>query len=288
VVSPRSVVKGVALFAAGALSTGAIAYAAAAPQVIVVKTDDPATQTVRPTGVGLPAVGQGGTTGIGDLVAEVRTYHDSGDYDRDLASVDGAAKDYVAKRLDEIRAPAAAPTRKCRTRRVRRGKRVVRKRVCTTTTPPAKPAVKPAIVLDIDETSLSNYSALADANFASPAGSLAAAAIAGQSPAVGPTLDLFKWAKSQNVAVFFVTGRPTLVQGATESNLRTAGYSNWDGLSFKPGDQQTVPYKSGERAKIEQKGYTILANVGDQDSDLQGGHAEQSFKLPNPFYFISA
>ena len=48
----------------------------------------------------------------------------------------------------------------------------------------------------------------------------------------------------------------------------------------------TIAYKSRERARIERRGYTIVANVGDQDSDLAGGHAERAFKLPNPFYFI--
>ena len=39
--------------------------------------------------------------------------------------------------------------------------------------------------------------------------------------------------------------------------------------------------------RIERRGYTILANVGDQRSDLAGGHARRAFKLPNPFYFIA-
>ena len=44
---------------------------------------------------------------------------------------------------------------------------------------------------------------------------------------------------------------------------------------------------SGERARIEEElGFTILVNVGDQDSDLAGGHARKAFKLPNPMYFI--
>ena len=32
--------------------------------------------------------------------------------------------------------------------------------------------------------------------------------------------------------------------------------------------------------------HTIIANVGDQWSDLDGGFAERVFKLPNPVYFI--
>jgi hypothetical protein len=47
-----------------------------------------------------------------------------------------------------------------------------------------------------------------------------------------------------------------------------------------------VDHKSGERAKIEDQGYRVIANVGDQYSDLAGGHAGVAFKLPNPFYFI--
>jgi acid phosphatase len=40
------------------------------------------------------------------------------------------------------------------------------------------------------------------------------------------------------------------------------------------------------RAAIEDEGYTIVANVGDQPSDLEGGHAERAFLLPNPFYRV--
>jgi hypothetical protein len=48
-----------------------------------------------------------------------------------------------------------------------------------------------------------------------------------------------------------------------------------------------ITFKSGQRAALEAQGYRIVANVGDQESDLAGGHADRSFKLPNPFYFIS-
>ena len=36
--------------------------------------------------------------------------------------------------------------------------------------------------------------------------------------------------------------------------------------------------------RLEAEGYTIIGNIGDQLSDLEGGHAERTFKLPNPFY----
>ncbi|MFC8859492.1 HAD family acid phosphatase, partial [[Kitasatospora] papulosa] len=40
-------------------------------------------------------------------------------------------------------------------------------------------------------------------------------------------------------------------------------------------------YKTEQRAKIEGKGYTIIANIGNNTTDLVGGHAERTFKLPD-------
>ena len=104
--------------------------------------------------------------------------------------------------------------------------------------------------------------------------------------AIAPTLALYKDARSHGVAVFFVTGRPPAIQSQTEGNLRAAGYNGWSGISFKPGGG-TEAFKSAERAKIERRGYDIVVNMGDQESDLDGGHADRAFKLPNPFYFVA-
>lgn len=48
----------------------------------------------------------------------------------------------------------------------------------------------------------------------------------------------------------------------------------------------TIQYKSGTRAYIESLGYDIVANFGDQYSDLTGGYANRDFKLPNPNYYL--
>ncbi len=48
----------------------------------------------------------------------------------------------------------------------------------------------------------------------------------------------------------------------------------------------TILYKSGTRAHIESLGYDIVANFGDQFSDLNGGFANRTFKMPNPNYFL--
>ena len=146
------------------------------------------------------------------------------------------------------------------------------------------------MVLDIDETSLSNYEYLAASNFTNTTGQQALAVAAADDPPVQPTLDLYRLAKARGVAVFFITGRPEGIPGVrdqTEANLKSAGFTTWNKVVLNPSlGGPAIPYKSGERAKIENQGFRIILNVGDQESDLRGGHADRAFKLPNPFYFI--
>ena len=48
----------------------------------------------------------------------------------------------------------------------------------------------------------------------------------------------------------------------------------------------TIQYKSGTRAYIESQGYDVVADFGDQFSDLLGGSADKTFKMPNPNYYL--
>ena len=48
----------------------------------------------------------------------------------------------------------------------------------------------------------------------------------------------------------------------------------------------TIEYKSGTRKHISSQGYTIVADFGDQYSDLLGGDAGHQVKIPNPMYYI--
>jgi HAD superfamily, subfamily IIIB (Acid phosphatase) len=161
---------------------------------------------------------------------------------------------------------------------------------------------KPAVVLDVDETSLSNWERIyrndfgyvlygaCDTDQQTACGSRAWE-LSVRAVAIQPTLELFNLAKTANTAVFFITSRDDdqVTKAATEFNLRREGYIGWDGLFLRP----TLPprpsaseFKTSVRKRIVEEGYTIIANIGDQDSDLTGGYAERPFKLPNPFYFI--
>ena len=91
------------------------------------------------------------------------------------------------------------------------------------------------------------------------------------------------------VAVFFITGRDETQRAATERNLRSAGYSDYAELLMQEVGSHyasATDFKAPHRAKIEAEGFTIIANMGDQPSDLAGGYAEKTFLLPNPFYRI--
>jgi hypothetical protein len=152
---------------------------------------------------------------------------------------------------------------------------------------------RPALVLDIDETALSNYDWMVSVDFLRDSPLLTDLftehANTSSIPAIAPTLELYRTARQHDIAVFFITGRAERLRAVTEANLRNVGYTDVAGASFNSPDYKDpsiVPFKSRARTDIEQDGYTIIANVGDQDSDLEGGHGGCPHKLPDPYYFI--
>jgi hypothetical protein len=151
------------------------------------------------------------------------------------------------------------------------------------------PGEKLAVVLDIDETSLSNYSEMLREGFVFNRQAFDAWVNTAAAPAIPGTLRLDKEAERLNIPVFFITGRPDSETAATKSNLRAQGYT-WQQLNLRPDStkgESVTQYKSGVRAQIAAQGYRIILNVGDQWSDLKGSpEAEYSVKYPNPYYLI--
>lgn len=224
---------------------------------------------IKLTGAGLPDLGSAGTYGITQMPAAIRGYHDSGKYAADLATVGNNAERSLNNQLKRLaKSPGPGKYSQCN----KRGKKCKQ--------------VRPAIVFDIDETALSSYANLDAADFSSSG--LVPGAASGGLPAIEPSRDLYDLAVSKGVTPFFITGRPSALATVADTNLKEAGYDDGFTLITKAPDAgHTIEYKSGERAQIEQQdGYKILINIGDQDSDLAGGHAVRAFKLPNPMYFI--
>lgn len=149
---------------------------------------------------------------------------------------------------------------------------------------------KLALVLDIDETTLSNYEEMQKAGFAYDSKAFNAWVETATAPAIPGTLRLYKEAERLGVRVIFLTGRPDTQRAATEKNLHAAGFDGYVQLLMRgPGDAKltAVEFKSAQRARMAAEGYTLVLSVGDQWSDLRGKpEAEYSVKYPNPYYFI--
>ncbi|MEU6373242.1 HAD family acid phosphatase [Streptomyces sp. NPDC046909] len=129
-----------------------------------------------------------------------------------------------------------------------------------------KPGEKQAIVFDIDNTTLET-----DFGFSYP------------QPANQPVLDVAEYAQEHGVSLFFVTARPGIIYSVTDYNLEHVGY-DVSGLyvrSFIDLFKDVAAYKTAQRVAIENKGYTIIANIGNSATDLSGGHAEKTYKLPD-------
>jgi acid phosphatase len=135
----------------------------------------------------------------------------------------------------------------------------------------ATSATRPAIVLDIDETSLSNWPAYKANGWGrvvggecnldqGPCGIRAWQAL-GQSKAIAPTLALVTRAKALGVAVFFISGRPPLLE-ATERNLRDQGV--WDGVIVLPEGELRKRCRFRLSGRRSPSGPTILVSMGDR------------------------
>jgi predicted secreted acid phosphatase len=175
----------------------------------------------------------------------------------------------------------------------------------------------PAIVLDVDDTALATWNYEIISNWAYNPTTNATYVTGQLFPAVPGMVEMATRAAAEGYAIFYLTGRPAVQEGATLGNLTADGsgvdagfpapttlVDKEDGLFTKPavadypdylkaacagdpnGSCTTIHYKSATRAHIESLGYDIVANFGDQYSDLKGGYADHVFKLPNPNYFL--
>ena len=111
----------------------------------------------------------------------------------------------------------------------------------------------------------------------------------GSAPVLPETQRLFKKLISLGIKPVFLTGRTEDQRAITVTNLRRQGYSGWMDLLLKPVglNATAIAYKSGERQKLQDAGFVIVGNIGDQWSDILGApEGARNFKLPDPIYYI--
>ncbi|MEV1021711.1 HAD family acid phosphatase [Streptomyces sp. NPDC050264] len=221
---------------------------------------------------------------IGKLVGDIKTYYgatqdadgtwqaapDSA-YADDLARVEAGAKKDIAKAVQKAKHHHA----------------------------------RPAIVFDIDDTLLLSLDYEVSTNYVYNSATWAAYVAEADRPAVFGTPALIKYAKSKGVEVFYNSGLSESQRAGAVENLKKVGIdTNLDAghVFLKNADNPpaylsgcatagawkctTVQYKSGTRKHIESLGYDIVGNFGDQQSDLDGGYANKTYKFPNPTYFV--
>jgi predicted secreted acid phosphatase len=166
---------------------------------------------------------------------------------------------------------------------------------------------KPAVVFDIDDTLLLSLDYEKKTNYTYNSTTWAEYVAKADRPAVFGSPELVRYAKSKGVEVFYNSGLKESQRAAAVENLKKVGADiNLDAAHMFLKDAAnppsylsacatpnnwtctTVQYKSGTRKHIEQDlGYDIVANFGDQYSDLDGGYANRTNKLPNTTYFVS-
>ena len=181
------------------------------------------------------------------------SYYKSGEYERSIESVASKAQNYIHNRA-------------------------------------ASGQTNLAVTLDIDDTALSDWSYMKAMDFGFDNGGFEEWINRADAPAIKPVLNLYHAAQKSGMKVFFITGRKEHLRSATQKNLEAAGYTGFSELFMRPdsGPKMTVQeFKTSIRHKLNERGYLIVANVGDQESDLAGGEAERAFKIANPFYLAN-
>ena len=151
-------------------------------------------------------------------------------------------------------------------------------------------------VFDIDETALSNlpYYARPENAFGAKEyneTSFVEWEMEGKAPALPATLNLYRKLRALGFKIVFLSGKSQMVREITVYNLKKVGYTGWlkfiSKLKAESGTTAVI-YKSKHRKELEEAGYRIRGNIGDQWSDLLGSNAgNRTFKLPNPMFYIA-
>ncbi|RLV50693.1 hypothetical protein D9V37_01620 [Nocardioides mangrovicus] len=169
-----------------------------------------------------------------------------------------------------------------------------------------KAGQKKALVFDTDDTTLMTYDMEVHAMHFNFDTVLQNTYVQEQRfPATPGMVRLVNHAQRWGYTIFGVTGRNDDQKAATLANLAKVGYrgftadrffTKWTGTgsSQQPSYIQcatskcsTVEFKALTRRHIQNDlGYPVVANFGDQWSDLQGGYARRYVKLPNPTYYL--
>lgn len=187
---------------------------------------------------------------LGDAKKMVQEYYESGAYDRECSKIINDAIGYLDKK---------------------------------------KISEKSVVIFDIDETALSNYQYTKEIGFGYIYKSWNDWQLKGTAPAIANSKRLYDYLISRNVHVVFLSGRETEMREATKRNLIEQGYTKFDTLIVRSKAERNLSaasFKLLKRNELVKNGYDIIASVGDQQSDFEGGNTGYEIKLPNYLYLL--
>ncbi|MHB1687163.1 MAG: HAD family acid phosphatase [Ignavibacteriaceae bacterium] len=152
-----------------------------------------------------------------------------------------------------------------------------------------KPASNSAVVFDVDETVLSNYSFLKTMDFGYIPFLWDKWIDSAKAPAIKPVKALYDSVMAKGFKIIFISGRKDYQDSATINNLKDQGFTTFDTLILKKDNDlstTTSLFKERKRIDLTKKGYHIICSIGDQFSDMYGKYTGLKVKLVDYMYFI--
>jgi predicted secreted acid phosphatase len=147
-----------------------------------------------------------------------------------------------------------------------------------------------AVVFDIDDTLLWSYYEMKHIQFGYVPKLFHEWVIKANTPVVPHVKRLYDFFVARGCTIIMLTGRRFDEREATVENLRKEGFTKIDLLITRSDSELTMSaleFKSRHRQILENKGYRIIATIGDQESDLKGGYAHYKVKIPNYTYIVN-
>ncbi len=146
---------------------------------------------------------------------------------------------------------------------------------------------KSVVIFDVDETSLSNYEYAKKLGFGYTWRSWDEWVKSAKAKAIPGVKKLYDYLISRKIKVIFLTGRTAEQCEATKTNLVNEGYTEFDTLICRTGNEanlKTIVYKSKIIEKLTGLNYEIIACLGDQPEDVKPSGCKLKILIPNYLY----
>jgi len=145
------------------------------------------------------------------------------------------------------------------------------------------------VIFDVDDTAISNYEFSKELDFGNNDLLWDEFMDKASAPAIPSVKEFYDFLIDRRIKIVFLTGRSYGHYDATLKNLINAGYTKFDTLivkSEKMINTASADYKNIERFILTERGYKIIACIGDQESDFTGENTGIKIKLPNYLYQV--